>query len=305
MTASSSRANSSAIRPPLLDEDFLARIERLSLVSRRTVSGRVRGERRSRRRGFSNEFADYRDYVAGDDLRYLDWNIYGRLERLFVKLFHEEEDLTLSILIDASDSMAHGEPEKLTYALRVAAALAAIAITSGDRVGLFPFHTELLPPLAPQRGRHNLPRILRYLQDVPAGGETRLEPSLRTFSSAFRRRGMVVLISDLLDPVGFDAALRHIGGRGVEPFVIHVLSPDEIAPALTGDLRLVDCENGSAVEISVTRGLLSAYQRTVDGFREAVRQSASRRGIVPLFTSTAVPFDQLVLSYLRTRGVLK
>ncbi|MCI0651863.1 MAG: DUF58 domain-containing protein [Planctomycetes bacterium] len=291
---------------PLLEEDFLAKLEKLSLLSRRTIVGKVRGTRRSKRRGFSMEFADYRDYVPGDDLRYLDWNTYGRLERLFVKLFHEEEDLTVSILIDASASMADGEPEKLRYALRLAAALAYVALAAGDRVGIFPFASDLALPLSPLRGRRNAPRIFQFLGGIAAseGVQTRIEPSLAAFRRAHSRRGMVILISDLLDPAGFDAALRHVAGGTLDAFLIHVLSPQELAPPLSGDLRLVDRESGASSDVSITRGLLDVYRSTVDGFCAAVRECCVRRGLTALFASTAMPFEPLILGYLRSRGLL-
>ena len=274
-------------------------------MSRTTIVGRLRGERRSKRRGFSTEFADYRDYVPGDDLRYLDWNIYGRLERLFVKLFHEEEDLTVSILVDVSASMAHGTPEKLRYAKQVAAALSYIALTAEDRVGVFPFDSDLRTPFMPVRGKRNVRRLFQFLEDLEPGEETDINKALRTFSLAHGRRGMVIVISDLLDPLGFEDAFRSLAGVRSERFLIHVLSPEEIEPPVTGDLRLVDCEDGAVAEISVNRALLQTYRDTVAGFKQAIRERSSRAGIAPLFASTATPFEQLVLGYLRSRGVLR
>ncbi|MEE8141626.1 MAG: DUF58 domain-containing protein [Planctomycetota bacterium] len=305
MDPSTSTSTKTTLREPLLDDEFLVKIERLSLVSRSTILGKIRGERRSRRRGFSTEFADYRDYVPGDDLRYLDWNIFGRLERLFIKLFHEEEDLTVSILVDVSPSMVQGNPEKLRYALQVAAALGYIALSAEDRVGVFPFAADIQTPFQPLRGRNNARRLFRYLQALPTGEATDLQRSLRTYMHAFAQRGMVILISDLLDPQGYDEALRSIAGSRFETFLVHLLSPEEIEPPLTGDLRLVDCEDGNVAEVSINRTLRAAYRRTVAGFKAGIRESCSRKGIVPLFASTQTPFEQLVLGYLRSRGMVR
>lgn len=293
--------------PTLLDAEFMSQIERLSLVARSTVIGQIRGERRSRKRGTSNEFADYRDYVMGDDLRYLDWNIFGRLERLFIKLFHEEEDLTVSILVDVSASMKQGEPEKLRYALQVAAALAYIALSAEDRVGVYPFDGELRPPFRPVRGRRNAPRLFRYLESLleNPGEETSLEKSLQAFQRTSLRRGLVVLISDLMDPRGYDEALRAIAGSRIETFLVHLMSPQELDPSLAGDLRLIDCEDGGVAEISVNRKLLESYRSTVSAFRDGILQSCSRRNISPLFAATSTPFQQLILGYLRTRGLVR
>ncbi len=291
-------------RPKLLDDEFLAKIQKLSLVSRKTITGSIKGERRSRKRGFSTEFADYRDYVPGDDLRYLDWNIYGRLDRLFIKLFHEEEDLTVSILVDVSKSMETGAPEKLFYSLQVAAALAYVGLVAEDRVGIYPFSDELHAPFRPVRGKRNAPRLFNYLQTLRVGGETNLERSFRAFSHAFSRRGMVVVISDLLDPTGFSDALRHITARNIETYLIHVLSPEEVNPDLVGDLRLIDCEQGTSMDVSMNQRILAAYRKSIEDLQASIRHNASLRGISPLFATTDVSFDHLILGYLRKRGIL-
>lgn len=291
----------------LLDAEFMGQIERLSLVARSTIIGQVRGERRSKKRGYSNEFADYRDYVEGDDLRYLDWNIFGRLERLFVKLFHEEEDLTVAILVDVSQSMAQGQPSKLRYALQVAAALGYIGLMSEDRVGIYPFAEDLQRPFTPVRGRRNAARMFQYLEERQRnpGGATDLHRSLRTFSHTFRGRGMVILVSDLLDPTGYDVPLRAIAGRRLDSFLVHLLSPQEVEPPVTGDLRLVDCETASTCDLSVNRRLLDIYKETIEGFRDGVSQACSRRNIAPLFATTDMPFQHLILGYLRSRGLVR
>jgi len=289
---------------PLLDEEFLARIEKLSLLSRATLTGRIRGTRLSRRRGFSTEFADHRDYVPGDDIRYLDWNIFGRLDRLFIKLFEEQEDLTVCLLVDCSKSMAHGDPDKFRYARQVAAALAYIALGTEDRVSVYPFDDSLRAPFKPVRGRRNALRLISWLTDLEAGSGTGLLPSLTAFTGAAPTRGMVILISDLLDPSGYTDALRVLSGRRIDVHLIHVLSPQEIDPVLAGDLKLVDCEDGGAVEVTMSRSLLNSYRRTVEEFRAGVRESCSRFAITPLFTSTGTPFDELILRYLRSRKLV-
>ncbi len=304
-------AESSAIpgaRPratdPLLDKEFMARLERLSLISRATITGKIRGERRSRRRGFSTEFADHRDYVPGDDIRYIDWNIYGRLDRLFIKLFEEEEDLTVCLLVDCSRSMAHGEPEKFRYARQVAAALAYIALGTEDRVGVYPFDLTLRAPFRPVRGRRNALRLISWLGALEAQSETGLLESMTAFASASPKRGMVILISDLLDPSGYTDALRAIAGRRTDVHLIHLLSPDEIEPTIAGDLRLVDCEDGASIEVSVGGAILESYRRTVEEFRAGIRETCARFDIQAIFTSTGTPFDQLVLGYLRSRRLI-
>ena len=289
---------------PLLDEEFLARIERLSLLSRATLTGRIRGARRSRRRGFSTEFADHRDYVPGDDIRYLDWNIFGRLDRLFIKLFEEEEDLTVCILVDASRSMNFGDPNKYRYARQVAAALAYIALGTEDRVGIYPFAENLATPFPPVRGRRNALRLISWLNDLPVGTGTGLLESMTSFASAAPGRGMVILISDLLDPAGYTDALRAVAGRRTDVHLIHLLSPEEISPQVAGDLRLVDSEDGESIDVTIGGRILEAYERTVEEFRAGIREACTRFAIQPIFTSTGTPFDELVLGYLRSRRLV-
>lgn len=294
---------------PLLSAEFLAQIERLSLVARGVIVGQLRGERRSKRRGASTEFADYRDYVPGDDLRYLDWNIFGRLERLFIKLFHEEEDLTVQVLVDVSASMAAGDPPKLRYALQVAAALGMIGLATEDRVGIYPFDADLRAPFRPVRGRRHGVRLLRYLETLASaettGGATHLEPALRSFARVRAPGALVILISDLLDPDGYEGALRALAGPRGEAIVIQVLSPQEVDPPLTGDLRLIDCEDATVREVSIDQPLLSSYRETVQRFRDGIAQACSQRGIASLSSVTSTPFQQLVIGMLRARGLLR
>lgn len=294
--------------PKILDDDFIARIERLELVSRKIVSGKLRGERRSKRRGHSTEFADFRPYVAGDDLRFLDWNIYGRLDRLFLRVFLEEEDLRLNVLVDASPSMSHGEPQKFLYAKKVAAALSYIGLVNQDRVRLGVFSSRFRPVFGPARGRRQAHRMLDVLQGIePESGGTDLGASCRDFVLTGSRSGIVIVVTDFFDRRGFEDALRYIlaSGRSTEVFVFHVLSPQELRPELSGDLRLVDAEDGSEAEVTISKPLLDAYRRTLDRFRSEIQQYSSRRGMHYVFTSTEVPFDKLVLNYMRRRGLVR
>ncbi|MFQ5653745.1 MAG: hypothetical protein ACE5GW_03320 [Planctomycetota bacterium] len=187
----------------------------------------------------------------------------------------------------------------------MAAALGVIALGAEDRVGIYPFDARLATPFRPLRGRRNAHRLFGWLGALEIGEQTDLEASLRSFRAAAPRRGMVILISDLLDPEGYDEPLRWLGGGSRDAFLIHLLSPQEIDPPLTGDLRLVDVEDGSRADVSINRAILSAYRRTVEGFRAGVREACTRRGIVPLTASTGTPFDRLVLGTLRARRLIE
>ncbi len=293
----------------LLDEDFIAKIEQLELVSKRVVAGLLKGDRLSKRRGYSNEFADFRAYVPGDDLRYLDWNVYSRLDRLFIKIFLEEEDLRLSILIDRSPSMDYGDPNKFLFAKQLAAALGYIGLVNQDRVQVAGFAQTLQPIFGPSRGRRQARRLFDVLQNLECDDApgTDLSVACRRFAQSLRGGGIVVLVSDLLDRQGFEGALRYLlaAGRASEILVFHVLSPEELSPQLTGDLRLVDVEDGAVSEISISSRLLDRYQKTLATFCAEVREYCSARGMHYVPTSSAQPFSDLVLGYLRRRGLVR
>ena len=289
---------------PLLGEDFLARCGRLALLSRKMVQGKLRGEKRSRRRGMSTEFADHRNYVAGDDLRHLDWNIYGRLEKLFIKLFEEEEERSVVLLLDASASMACGEPDKWRHARQIAAALGTIALASGDRVQLRVVDRELGPVMGSIRGSRSILKLVRILEELKVGTETALLPSIKAHAASAPSRAIQILISDLMDPTGVEDPLRQLSGARGESWLIHLLSRSEEHPEELGDLRLRDVEDQSFVDVSFTPTIIEAYRSILAEYREDVRKMCGRFQIQSIEVSTEVPFDRVVLEMLRQRGML-
>lgn len=290
---------------PLLSPDFLARLEQLELVSRKVFLGRMKGERRSPRKGISVEFADYRNYVPGDDLRFIDWNAYGRFGRLFLKLFLEEEDLHVYLLIDTSESMNFGKPTKLRYAKQVAAALGFIGLVKSDRVVIESVGGEKMQRLGSIRGRAQLWRLIDFLDRIEPDGGTPLATAMRNFALRNSGRGVVVLISDLMDKTGYEEALRYLLARRMDVYLIHVLSQEEIEPDFMGDLRLIDSEDEDVAEITVGTPILKRYKRNLEAFCSGVKDFCARRGIMYLFTSNQLPFERLVLTYLRQRGLVK
>ena len=290
---------------PLLSPELLAKLEKMELVSRKIFRGRMKGERRSRRKGQSVEFADFRNYVPGDDLRFIDWNTYARLDRLFLKMFMEEEDLHFYALIDASMSMDFGEPTKFDYARQLAAALGFVGLVRGDRVKV---QTLGGPPgqKAPAlRGRHQLWKMLEYLDEIEVGEDVSLADGVKSFCLHNSGKGIVVLITDLMYKEGYEAALRYLLAQDMDIYVIHVLSAEELEPDLQGDLRLVDCEDGDVAEITVSGPLLKRYKQTLTTFVESAREFCTRRGILYLMARNEVPVEQLVTGYLRERGLVR
>jgi len=285
----------------LLDPAFLERLERLRLVARRRVRGSV-GDRRSRAVGPGVEFSDHRAYQVGDDWRYVDWNIYARLDRLFVKLFQREEDTDVHLVLDASASMRFGSPSKLEYAKRLAAALGYVALANGDRVGAAALHGSTVRTLPPRRGRSHAHRLFHFLECEHAHGSTDLEAAAR--SLGVRRRGLVVALGDLLDPRGFEAFLRRLRHAGLEVFVVHVLAEEDLVPPAAGELRLVDAETGESVEVTVDARLVGEFVAQRDAFLEAARTFCARHGLSYVRATPAVPVEELVLRYLRRAGLV-
>src|SRR5271167_4039184 len=245
-----------AVSTPLLDPDFLARLEQLELVSKKIFLGRIKGERRSKRKGQSVEFADYRNYVVGDDLRFLDWNLYARLDRLFIRLFMEEEDLHFYVLLDNSLSMDFGTPTKLHYAKQVAAALAFIGLVNLDRVVIEAFNNRLAQSMPAARGRRSFWRVLDFLGKLDPAGPSDLSQALRTFSIKSSGKGIVVILSDFMDKGGYEDALRYLVARQMDIYAIQILCQEEIEPEIVGDLKLVDIDDEDVAEITVSAPLL-------------------------------------------------
>ncbi len=289
----------------LLPPSLLVQLERMELVSRKIFRGRMKGERRSKRKGQSVEFSDFRNYVPGDDLRFIDWNLFARLDKLFLKLFLEEEDLHFYALLDASTSMDFGEPTKLQYAKQLAAALGFVGLCRADRVKIEALGASLKNAGPVLRGRRSLWRMLEYLDGIKPGENISLEQGVKNFVLRNSSKGIVVLISDLMDKRGYESALRLLLAQQFDIYVIHVLSPEELAPDIKGDLRLIDCEDDDVAEVTVSRPLLERYRRTLAAFIEGARDFCTRRGIVYLMTSTDRPVEQLVSRYLRQRGLVR
>src|SRR6266513_509618 len=252
---------------PLLDPQFMARLEQLELVSRKIFMGVMKGERRSKRKGQSVEFADYKNYVKGDDLRFLDWNLMARLDKLFIRLYQEEEDLHFYVLLDNSLSMDFGTPSKLHYAKQIAAALGFVGLVNIDRVVIEAFNDRLTQTMPAARGRRSVWRLMDVLQKIEPAGPSDLRQALRTFSLKCSGKGIVVLLSDFMDKGGFEEALRYLVARHMDIYVIQILSQEEIEPEIVGDLKLVDIEDDDVAEITVSGPLLKRYKQNLAAYR--------------------------------------
>lgn len=297
-------SNLSTFQPsqPLFDEAFLRKLDRLAILSRRAMAGQLQGERRSPKRGQSVEFADFRPYVPGDDFRRIDWNAYARLERFFIKLFVEEEDLVVHLLVDTSRSMDWGHPNKLRYAVRAAGALGYIALVGLDRVTVMGIGEAAY--LSPRRGKQQAMTLFAFLQGLEAGTRTDLGPRLRAYAASALQPGPLLLFSDLMDD-GWAEGLQAVAARGFEITVLHVLAPDELDPALTGDLKLLDIETGAHVEVTADFDLLQRYRDGLAAWRDELRLFCGARRINYVPVTTTLSLEDLLFNWLRQRGVVR
>ena len=287
------------------DERFLRKLEYLTVVTKRALMGQLRAERRSRRVGAGIEFADHRDYVAGDDLRTIDWNLYGRMQRLLVRLFAEDEDLSIDVLFDASASMGLGTPPKLDLAMQVGAALAYVGLANLDRVAITPIADGFGDGLPPARGKAHILPMLRFLDGVAARGRTSLADAVRGFLARRRaRRGLVILISDFYDPSGYREALDLLRYHRYEIIVIQISAPDEAHPALRGDVTVRDVETGEERELTVSPAALEACARRRAALVRGLEGFCRERAIPCFPVISDVPFDSVVLRVFRAGGLL-
>ena len=285
--------------PDLLSPDFLAQLERFALISRRAFRGRVKGERKSSRKGSSVEFSDYRAYGAGDDIRYVDWNIYGRLDRLYLKLFVDEEDLCLHLLLDASASMNFGAPVKLRYGAQLAAALGFVGLVNLERVGVGVLREGMAEGWSPTRGRAQVLPLIDFLARLEPSGVTSLSDGLAQYALRAREAGLAVLISDLLDPAGYERGLKALLERRFDVHVIHVLSAEEMSPSFRGDLRLMDAETGELRDLTLDGEALRGYRQRLHDFLERAQQFCRSKEISYYRIVTDTPVEEFALRQLK------
>jgi uncharacterized protein (DUF58 family) len=284
------------------DSEFLKKLEYLYIVSKKIFAGRIKAERRSTRRGVSVEFADYRNYTPGDDFRYIDWNAFARLDELLLKLYEEREDLHIYFLVDASQSMTYGELPKLIYAKRVAAALAYIGLSNLDRIGITAFNTTDMHRLPTERGKGKIFTVLNFLDQINGTGETDMEHAFRNFVHMTKRRGLVVVISDLFDPKGFTAGLNMLKFQKHDLFVIHIIDEKEAEPNLLGDYHLVDVETDQLRPVTINENHIKRYKALFNKYCDDLDRYCTQREISLVRTMTKAPFEELILRIFRMGG---
>ena len=292
----------------LIDSELMAKLDQVDVMSRKIFAGKLQGERRSKKRGVSVEFADYRHYAHGDDLRFVDWNIYARLDKLFLKMFLEEEDLSVLIAIDSSASMNWGNPSKFFFCQRLAMALGYIGLSNHNRVTLYAFDSEGVRPLSNLRGRRRTREMGEWILSLDTGGAGAFGEAMRTIALGRQGKGLMVILSDFMFKEGYEKGLRYLAGGGYDTFCLQILSPEEVDPGrhgLAGDLRLTDVEDEDLAEVTVSAHLLRRYKENLDAYCGRIRDFCVRRGMMHLTIDTATDMTDLLLDYLRKRGLLK
>ncbi len=295
---------------PLFDAAFRRRLEQLAIRTRQTLAWRAVGEHRSPRQSPSREFVDYRTYSQGEDLRYLDWNTYARLGELVTRLGEVSTELTVHVLIDTSASMNWGDPNKLRYAKRLAAALGYLSLWHFDRLVISPFATELgAASFGPSRGRAAIGPLFKYLEQLPAAGGTDFSRPLADYARRQRSRGLLLVVSDLLTPEAGDpiAALQPFLERGWDVVIFHVLDPEEVEPGYSGDFRLRDVEadgGGRGLRIMPDEETLAAYRVAFDRWLGEIEDACGIRRVGYLRVLTSWPFETMVLRFLLEGGVV-
>ncbi len=311
-----------ASRPTTLDEllspDLRSRLDRLDVLSRKVFAGKLPGERRSKKRGHSVEFDDYRHYIAGDDLRHIDWNVFARLDKFFIKLFRQDEDLSVVIVLDCSGSMDAGSPSKLVFAHRLALAIGYVGLVKQNRVSVARFdQSGRVEQLRPIRGRPAMARLTHFVLGSlaePAGGvgDASFGQSIRQVAAGQGGRGVVVVLSDFLFRDGWVKGLNYLAhaGGGYDVTCVQILSPEELDPSravergLVGDLRLTDVETGRASEVTLTRALLASYRKRLAWLRESFERDCKARQMRPVLAASDTDLNRMMLGELRRRGMV-
>ncbi len=290
---------------PILSLEFIRQLDRLRIRSQDVFRGQSKGENRSLNRGNGIEFADYRGYEVGDDLRYLDWGLYARSNRLFIKLFQAEEDLPISILVDRSESMNFGEPTKLTCAKQIAASLAYIGLAGGDRTALYAFSDRLIPIVPSTSGKAQFPKLSKALETIDTVGKTDLTACMQHFFSHSKQSGIAVIISDFLDMTDLESVIKGFLARKFGLTLIHVLAVQEIEPQLSGDWRLEDVETGRTRELTINERMVLQYRQRLQTFCTRLRQFCVNRGANYVRTTSQVAIDHLILHNLQKMGTVR
>lgn len=301
----SPRAEAPAPAPTeLFDEAFLRRLESLAIVARRTVDGKTRAERRSKKTGAGIELGGTRQYAPGDDFRAIDWSLFARTERLHTRLFEEEEDLSVYVVLDVSTSMTLGSPPKIEHGKRLAAALAYVALSSLDRVSITTFSDRVIARLPATRGKGRILRVLAFLRDAETGRATDLAAAMRAFVAQNKRRGVVLVVSDLYDAKGLETGIDALRFARFEPRILHLVDRRDAEPQVYGDVVLVDRETGERRDVTVTEAVLRRHRDALGKHAKHIATFAAEKHVPLVVIDISERWDDVVLRLLRRGGMV-
>lgn len=281
------------------DPVFLEKLRALHIVTNKLFHGRLRGKRRSMKKGSSIEFAEFRRYTPGDDFRFIDWNIMARLQKVMIRSFWDEENISVHLLIDTSSSMRFGTPSKLQYAKKVAACLASVALANHDSAGLATFSDRPTKLLAAKCGTSQLNQCFSALQDITPDGETNIEAVIKRVLATGCDKGIVILLSDMLDTHGYETPCIYALSHGFEIHVIHIDAQSDLETEGT-TARLTDSETGRQLDVSFDEPLAALLKREQRAFQNELQRFCHSKKIPYFYTDTSIPFDEFVLHYFKT-----
>ncbi|MDY0095416.1 MAG: DUF58 domain-containing protein [Candidatus Vecturithrix sp.] len=288
-----------------LDQKFLKQLEKLKIVTKKGVKGPERGEHKSWRSGEGLEFLDYRKYQLGDDLRYVDWSVYGRLDKLFIKLFHAEESQTVHLLLDVSKSMGVSTQAKETSAKKIAAAVSYICLSNFDKISLIAFADKLLEIRPLTRGKRRYPQVLNFLMSLTPDAETDINTCLTEYANLCKNPGIALVMSDLFDPKGYQEGLKALTYRDFDIHLLHILDHEELAWSRTGTLILQDIETGAKKTTFLDSALVQLYRQKMTGFLTETRDFCHNYGIHYYVYDTSIVFEDFLIDYLTKGAILR
>jgi len=288
----------------LFPPGFLTKLEYLSIMSKRVFRGSLLAQRRTMQLGSGIEFSDHREYATGDDLRYLDWNVYARHGDLLLKRFQEEQDLHVYLMVDCSRSMGFGDPPKFDLARQLTAALAYIALADLDRIAVVAYANDIISEFPVTRGKARILALMKYLESLATvGTDTNLSKAVQGLLHRGTRNGLVVVLSDLFDQNGFARGFDQLRSRRFEAHVLQLHDPKEADPKLLGDAELEDVENGSIRMVTINERMLRRYKQLFTDHQTSVRDYCRRYGLSCTQSPSIVPFDELVMTMMRSAAI--
>ncbi len=287
----------------IFDTEFLKKLDTIAINVRMLMSEGGGGNRKSRSKGSSVEFSDFREYAIGDDFRRIDWNAYGRFDKLFVKLFMEEQEALINIFVDSSKSMSYGIPKKSELSLKLAGILSFLALNNLDRVCINSISSEAIKQSTAVTGRSMFDRCITFLENINFAGATDINSCIK--KKDFRSRGMSVIISDFFTSGGIEDAVKYLLYKKQDVFLIHVLSPEELKPELEGQVRLLDSETGKVMDVAITPALLRQYQAKLSEFNNQIREFCSKLGASYIQVSSADSIEKIVFEQFTEAGVIR